>query len=54
MKKLSIVIALVGILFSCESGPQKKILKEANGRINNVLKVSGIVINESACSTFAV
>jgi len=39
MKKLSILIALVTVLFSCESGPQKKILKEANGRINNLLVV---------------
>ena len=39
MKKLGILLVLVAFLFSCESGPPEKILKEANGRINNVLVV---------------
>ena len=32
MKKLTILLALVTVLFSCESGPHEKILKEENGK----------------------
>lgn len=39
MKKLGIFIVIISFLVSCESGDQKKILKEANGRINSVLVV---------------
>lgn len=39
MKKLGLLICVIIALTSCESGEQKKILKEANGRINHVLLV---------------
>lgn len=39
MKKLGILFLTLTVLISCETGEQKKILKEANGRINHVLLV---------------
>ncbi|MDV7186628.1 DUF4837 family protein [Lutibacter sp. TH_r2] len=39
MKKLGILLVVIATLFSCESGPQKKILKSANGRVNSLLVV---------------
>lgn len=39
MKKLGTLVVLILVLISCETGPQKKVLKEANGRINHVLLV---------------
>lgn len=39
MKKLVLLICVIITLISCETGEQKKILKEANGRINHVLLV---------------
>ncbi len=40
MKKLGILLVMVAVLFSCESSSDnKKVLKEANGRINHVLLV---------------
>lgn len=39
MKNIGILLTFVTILFSCETGEQKKTLKEANGRINNMLIV---------------
>jgi len=39
MRKVALLIVTILFLISCETGKQKKILKEANGRINNVLIV---------------
>ncbi len=39
MKKLGIVILLFSLLISCNSGNEKRTLKEANGRINHLLVV---------------
>ncbi|SDW13363.1 protein of unknown function [Lutibacter oricola] len=39
MKKLGVIIAVLTMFVACESGPQKRVLKNANGRINNVLVV---------------
>jgi len=39
MKKIGILVIMALVMFSCETGDQKKILKEANGRINHVLLV---------------
>jgi len=39
MRKLGILLFTISLLISCESGEQKKILKEANGRINSILIV---------------
>jgi hypothetical protein len=39
MKKIGVFIAIISFLISCESGNEKKILKEANGRINSILVV---------------
>ncbi|MFD1293113.1 DUF4837 family protein [Lutibacter holmesii] len=39
MKKLGILLAIITLFISCDSGNQKKSYKEANGRINNLLVV---------------
>ncbi|MFD0761588.1 DUF4837 family protein [Lutibacter aestuarii] len=39
MKKISVLLIVVSLFISCGSGDNKKILKEANGRINNLLIV---------------
>jgi len=39
MKKLGLILVLFSLLTSCESGDNKKILKEANGRFNHLLVV---------------
>ena len=39
MKKIGILFMLVIFLISCESGDDKKVFKEANGRINSLLVV---------------
>ena len=39
MKKLAILLVVVSFFISCESGKTKKILGEANGRINSILIV---------------
>ncbi len=39
MKKLGILLVLISLLISCDSGDNKKVLKEANGRINHLLIV---------------
>jgi len=39
MKKIGVFVLVVSILISCNSGDQKKTLKQANGRINSVLIV---------------
>jgi hypothetical protein len=39
MKKITIFLMTITFLISCESGQEKKVLKSANGRINNVLVV---------------
>ena len=39
MKKLGILLIIISFLFSCESGNNKRIMMDANGRINNVLIV---------------
>ena len=39
MKKLGILLVIVSFLISCESGKNQKVLKDANGRINNLLIV---------------
>ena len=39
MRKLGIFLVTLSLLISCETGEQKKILKEANGRINSILIV---------------
>lgn len=39
MKNLGILVVVIATLLSCESGPQKKILKSANGRVNSLLVV---------------
>lgn len=39
MKKLGILLMMIVTFISCETGDQKKTLKEANGRINNLLIV---------------
>lgn len=39
MKKLGILLAIISLFISCDTGNQKKSYKEANGRINNLLVV---------------
>ena len=39
MKKIIVFLTVIATLISCESEPQKKVLKEANGRINHLLVV---------------
>lgn len=39
MKKLAMLLILVSLVISCESGKNTKVLREANGRINNLLIV---------------
>ncbi len=39
MKKLGILLIMMTLFISCDSGNQKKTFKEANGRINNLLIV---------------
>ena len=39
MKKLVLILIAVITVVACESGPQKKILKSANGRVNSLLVV---------------
>lgn len=39
MKKLGILLAVITLFISCDTGSQKKSFKEANGRINNLLVV---------------
>ena len=39
MKKLGIFLMMITLFISCDTGNQKKTLKEANGRINNLLIV---------------
>ena len=39
MKKIGILIVLFSLVISCDSGDNKKTLKEANGRINHLLVV---------------
>ena len=39
MKNLGILILIFAVLISCDSGDDKKTLKEANGRINHLLVV---------------
>jgi len=39
MKKLGILVTIVFFMISCESGGNKRVYKEANGRINSVLIV---------------
>jgi hypothetical protein len=39
MKKLGILLVIATFLISCESGDRKRVLKDANGRINNILVV---------------
>ena len=39
MKNLGILIMIVSFLFSCDSGKNQKVLRGANGRINNLLIV---------------
>lgn len=39
MKKVGILLVVVSFIISCNSGNNQKVLKEANGRINNLLVV---------------
>jgi hypothetical protein len=39
MKKIGLVLGLISLLISCDTGGGKKTLKEANGRMNNLLIV---------------
>jgi len=39
MKKLGIILIIVSFIISCDSRNNQKVLKEANGRINNLLVV---------------
>ncbi|AMC11260.1 hypothetical protein Lupro_08330 [Lutibacter profundi] len=39
MKKVGILLVIVSFIISCNSGNNQKVLKEANGRINNLLVV---------------
>ena len=39
MKKLGLLVIMVSLLISCGSGEEKRTLKDANGRINNLLVV---------------
>ena len=39
MKKIGLVLGLISLLISCDTGGGQKTLKEANGRMNNLLIV---------------
>lgn len=39
MKKLGVLLVVISLLISCDSGDGKRVLKEANGRINHLLIV---------------
>lgn len=39
MKKIGLLLALISLLISCDTGGNQKTLKEANGRMNNLLIV---------------
>ena len=39
MKRIGLLVVIMTLLIACESGEQKRILKEANGRINHMLVV---------------
>ena len=39
MKKITLIVVFISLLIACNPANDKKVLKEANGRINSLLVV---------------